>query len=106
MGFHGSLRGVLNVLRSVMALKEGFYVFQCYRGKVMPFDAGVIVPSVYFAIVNDLVAMQMTMHVAPVVSRKARWMHWHMREDKTASHSGITRMKERSPYVFKILGPF
>ena len=57
MGFHGSLRGVLNVLRSVMALEEGFYLIYCYREKVMPFDTGVIVPSVYFAIVNNLVAM-------------------------------------------------
>ena len=72
----------------------------------MSFDASVVIPSVYFAIVNNLVAMQMTMNVAPVVSRKARWMHWYMREDKTASHGGITRMKESSPYVFKIFSPF
>jgi hypothetical protein len=41
------------------------------RVKIVSFNAAVIVPSVYFAIVNDLVAMQMTMHIAPVVSRKA-----------------------------------
>ena len=55
--FHGSLGGVLNVLRSVVAFEEGFYLIQCYRVKIVSFNAAVVVPSVYFAIVNNLVTM-------------------------------------------------
>jgi hypothetical protein len=34
------------------------------RVKVMPFDTSVVIPSVYFAIVNDLMTMQVTMYIA------------------------------------------
>ena len=70
----------LSILTGFLS-KVIFNGIKSYREKVMPFDTGVIVPSVYFAIVNDLMTMKMTMHIAPVVSRKARWMYGHVRED-------------------------
>jgi hypothetical protein len=32
--------------------------------KIVPFDAGVIVPFIYLAVVNDFMTMQMAMHIA------------------------------------------
>jgi hypothetical protein len=42
---------------TVFLSKVIFNGIKGYRGKVMPFDASVVIPSVYFAIVNNLVAM-------------------------------------------------
>ena len=71
----------------------------------MPFDASVVISFIHLAVVNDLMTMQMAMHIARVMSGQARWMHGHMREDKPASHGGITRVKESPPYVLEILCP-
>ena len=64
MGLSGSRRGVLNVLRSVIALKEGFYIFKCYRSKIVAFDAGIEIPSVYLPVCNNLMTMEMAMYIA------------------------------------------
>ena len=104
MGLSGSRRGVLNVLRSVIALKEGFYIFKCYRSEVVPFYASIEELTMGKAIVvQDLMAMEMAMYISQIMPLKARWVDGNMSEDEASSHGGIAIMKKCSPYIFKIL---
>ena len=81
MGLSGSRRGVLNVLRSVIALKEGFYIFKCYRGKIVAFDAGIKIPFIHLSVSDNLMTMEVAMHVAQIMPLKTRWMDGDVSED-------------------------
>ena len=64
IGFNGSRRGVLKVLRSVMALEEGFYLFKCYWSEIIPFHASIVITLINFSFfIKNLVAMQMTVNI-------------------------------------------
>ena len=70
----------------------------------MSFDTGIEVPSVYFSIIKNLMAMQVAMNVTQVVPGKTRRMNGYMSKDQAATHGGVARMKESPSHIFKVAG--